>query len=371
MLPIAIGLVLSLPAEATPVSPWLSRAGFEQIALVRGVKVYKDPNADIIRLAAEGRLPAPPHKVQARQAWGLPTNCRVIIAGPPPPGRTGKLNAMMAGLREARGELIAFADSDIRPDQRTLTVLVETLLSAPDAGSAFAPVVATQPPRTVGDAGYALLMSGMYGPVAAAVAKKNGGSLPFIMGQFMVFRREALAAIGGLESAQGQLVDDMYLGARLNIAGYRNLLAPHPMPVIQEGLSFSEFIQTFVRWIAFSRTGLPNWSFKWISWLQGIVFWLGLVTFFIALAQGFWLAALLNGLAPLGVATSTYLLHRTFGGSSLAARHLWVPFGLLLLAPIVLIRVHLRHEINWRGRKYKLNAEARLAEGKALSADHG
>jgi len=61
---IAVVLVLATTAEATPAPRWPSSAGFEQIAQVRGVKVYKDPKADIIRLAAEGRLPAPPHKVQ-------------------------------------------------------------------------------------------------------------------------------------------------------------------------------------------------------------------------------------------------------------------------------------------------------------------
>ncbi len=48
-------------------------------------------------------------------------------------------------LREAfeakswKGELVAFADSDIRPGPDALRILVETLLSSPEAGSAFAP----------------------------------------------------------------------------------------------------------------------------------------------------------------------------------------------------------------------------------------
>jgi len=44
----------------------------------------------------------------------------------------------------------------------------------------------------------------------------------------MLLRRSALEAIGGVEAADGQLVDDMYLGQRLVAAGYRNLVVPHP-----------------------------------------------------------------------------------------------------------------------------------------------
>ena len=47
------------------------------------------------------------------------------------------------------------------------------------------------------------------------------GELPFIMGQLMVFRRPALRAIGGVACAEGQLVDDMYIGKRVHEAGFR------------------------------------------------------------------------------------------------------------------------------------------------------
>ena len=36
------------------------------------------------------------------------------------------------------------------------------------------------------------------------------------MGQLMVFKRRALEAIGGVGVAQGQFVDDMYIGKRLH-----------------------------------------------------------------------------------------------------------------------------------------------------------
>src|SRR6185369_11962781 len=50
----------------------------------------------------------------------------VLVAGAPPPARTGKLNAMIVGAARARGSLIAFGDSDTRPDRELLRELVET-----------------------------------------------------------------------------------------------------------------------------------------------------------------------------------------------------------------------------------------------------
>ena len=242
---------------------------------------------------------------------------RVLFCGQPPPGHTGKLNAMIKGLREANGELVVFADSDIRPDRRALTVLVETLLANPEAGSAFAPVFSSLQPLTAGDAGYTLLLNGLYGAAANAASRLRGGKLPFIMGQFMVLRREAIEAIGGLESAQGQLVDDMYLGARISAEGYANLVSPHPVPVIQRGMSPSEFWGVYRRWIAFGRSGLPGMDFKITSFLHGLVYWAGLAGAALSAWLGMWHVAARSALAPVAVAASITVLHRALGGAPL------------------------------------------------------
>jgi ceramide glucosyltransferase len=315
--------------------------------------VFDDPGEPALPLVREA--------IGAHEAQGGRGAARVIFAGPLPAHRTGKLNAMIAGLREARGELIAFADSDIRPDRGAFTALVDTLLRTPGAGAAFAPVKVTEPPRTAGDAGYALLLNGLYGPTAAAIAGRNDNTLPFIMGQLMVLRREAIDAMGGLESAEGQLVDDMYMGARLLAAGYRNAVSPHYVPIIQRDLPLKDFLSIYLRWITFSRSGLPAWSFKLASWLRGMVFWFGLVVAGVALAFGAWAASALGLLAAAGVAASINRLHRRIGGGALGLRFAWVSFALLLVAPLVMVKILLRHEVRWRGRRYALDAGSRLA----------
>jgi ceramide glucosyltransferase len=311
----------------------------------------REPTLELIRQA-----------MREARATGRVVDARVLFAGQPPAGRTGKLNAMIVGLQAAHGELVAFADSDIRPDREALSALVRALLSAPDFGAAFAPVVVALPPRTVGDAGYALLLNGLYSPAFKYVAHHNHGSMPFIMGQLMAFRREAILAIGGLESAEGQLVDDMYLGERITKAGYRNVVSAHEVPIIQQNLPLAEFLSIYVRWLTFSRSGLPGLAFKVISWLRGFVFWAGFVLSALAIIEGAWLTAGLAACAPILTAASINLLYKHQTGVQLRVRHAWVGFALLMTAPLVLAWILTRREVTWRGRRYPLDAASRLAD---------
>jgi len=314
----------------------------------------------------EPALPLVQRAVAERRARGEPVDARVIFSGNPPAGRTGKLNAMMAGLRQAGGERVVFADSDTRAGPGALRTLVETLESDPRSGSAFAPVVVSERPRTLGDAGYALLLNGLYGPLAAEVARRQGGQLGFIMGQFMIFRREALDAIGGLQSAEGQLVDDMHLGESVTRAGYSNLVSPQPVPIIQYDLSFKAFMAVYVRWLTFSRTGLPGLGFKIHSWLRGAVFFLGLVLAGAGTALGAWPVAVVGALAALAVIASIALLHEQIGGGRLAPVFWLAPGLVMLLAPLIMLRILVRREVDWRGRSYKLDATSRLGARPAV-----
>lgn len=322
--------------------------------------IFDDRNEPAVPLAEEA--------IKKHQRQKAPGSARILFCGAPPASQTGKLNAMIVGLKQAKGKLIAFADSDIRPDRTALRTLVETLLSDPQGGSAFAPVRVPEHPVSIGDAGYALLLNGMYGPAAAITTRSNGGEMPFIMGQFMVFKRETIKAIGGLESAEGQLVDDMYLGARVTAAGYKNLVSPRTIPIVQEGLSTREFVKTFIRWIAFSRSGLPGLQFKITNWLQGSAFWIGIIATITAIVNGYLLAALWTAMVPLGVALSINLLHRDIGGR-LPLKYWWVSFALILSAPLIYFSIFTNRSVQWRGRVYQLGGDSRLAKGRALAAN--
>jgi ceramide glucosyltransferase len=306
-------------------------------------------------------LPIARAVVAAHVASGRPGRAGVVVAGSPPAGRTGKLNAMVVGQRLARGELIAFGDSDTRPDHDVLREVVDTLLAAKQNGSAFAPVLVHQPAKAAGDVLYALMQNGLYAPLAA-YASGERRELPFIMGQLMVFRREALEAIGGVESVQGQLVDDMAIGKRVHEAGYKNVMSYHPLHIATGGMTLRQFLPVFRRWMMFSKNGLPI-SFVWRQWMQGVQFYVALVALIAAIASGHFAAALLPAAALAAQAASMLILQRKNGGAPIPAKWAVMPIVFFLIAPLVLLQNTLKRRIDWRGREYQLDAAAALAVG--------
>jgi ceramide glucosyltransferase len=266
---------------------------------------------------------------------------------------------MIVGLRRAVGDLVAFGDSDTRPHPDSLRRLVEKLLTTDRAGAAFVPVLATEEPQTAGDAGATLMLNGLYGPAVADTVRKTG-EMPFIMGQLMVFRRETLKTLHGLESLRGELVDDMRIGMDVVAAGYRNVVSADTLPIVMRGLGLAEFVRMFRRWLIFSRSGLPSWSFKLPVWLRGLEFWLGFLMATFALADHYYATAIVAAATVVAVSVSMVRLHRALGGAAIGWRHAWVPAALLLMGPLVLLSAILKPEVAWRGRTYHLDARSKL-----------
>lgn len=307
---------------------------------------------------ADPGLPLARRVVAEHRAAARSGHAEVLVAGPPPPARTGKLNAMALGERHATGELIAFGDSDTRPDPHVLPGVVAALLSDPNAGAAFAPVLVPTPPRAAGDALYALMLNALYSPLAAYSAGPRR-ELPFIMGQLMVFRRPALQAIGGVLCAHGQFVDDMHLGAQLHRAGYHNRLSRAVLHIHTEAMSLRAFLPVCRRWLSFSRSGLP-WSFTRRQWWLGLLFYLALALLLLALRSPQPLAGLPAALALAFIGWSQLALHHSIGGGRMPARLWWTGWGIFLIAPIAAAWNLLDHHVEWRGRRYQLDPQATL-----------
>jgi ceramide glucosyltransferase len=263
-----------------------------------------------------------------------------------------------AGARRAparTGHARSAGDSDTRPDRQVLRVLVERLLGTAGAGCAFAPVVVNGAPRAAGDVGYAMLINGWYGPSVAMCAERAGGVVPFIMGQLMVFRREALEAIGGVGCAKGQLVDDMAIGACVHKSGWRNIMIEHPLYIATGGMTMGGFVKLFRRWLLFSRNGLPT-SFTWPMWMRGVEFWGATLAVLVGLFGGAPIAALVPALALVAFIASQLRVQQEFGGARVPLHWAWVPFAIPLVAPGIVVETTLRSQVDWRGRGYSLEA---------------
>jgi ceramide glucosyltransferase len=266
---------------------------------------------------------------------------------------------MMLGEKLASNQLIAFGDSDTRPDRHVLRILVEELMLTPGAGDTFAPVVVNDEAQASGDVGYAMLINAWYGP-SVALAAQATGEIPFIMGQLMVFKREALAAVGGVGCARGQLVDDMAIGTCVHRAGYRNVMINHPLYIATGGMTLAEFGRLFRRWLLFSRNGLPP-QFTWPMWIRGAEFWISGIAAVLSLTTGHWMVAMLPLAGFLAFGFSLAAVGRRFGGAPIPLKYFWVPFAIPVLAPACIVSIWFNKTVDWRGRAYAVDAQARLA----------
>ena len=297
--------------------------------------------------------------IERHQSAGGHGTAEIVVSGQPPRGVTGKLHAMMVGEQRARHTLIAFSDSDTRPDRDVLRATVETLLTTPKAGCAFAPVVCNQPALAAGDVAYATMINIWYGP-SVATASRRTGDVPFIMGQLMVFTRECLTAIGGSGCAKGELVDDMAIGKCVAAKGFRNIMAPHPLHIATGGMTYREFLKVMRRWMLFGRNGLP-FEFTKPMWMRGIEFWIATAVLVLALTTHHYLLALAPTVALATFEWSMLSINRAFGGAAFSWRHWWVPFALPVVAPVQLGIGLMNKKVDWRGRAYDLDVHARLA----------
>ena len=285
---------------------------------------------------------------------------RVLTAGEPPARRTGKLHAMIVAAEQAQHDYLAFSDSDTRPGKNLIRHLVEAFVHGGDAmGCTFAPVVVQGPFKEAGDAGYAVMINGLYGPAAAYHAGPSG-KLPFIMGQLMVMHRKALAIIGGLECAEGQFVDDMYLGQQMHAKGLHCVMIQDALPIYVGGVTFKNFLSIYRRWMFFSRNGLMM-SFNWPLWWKGISFFFFFFLFITAMGLHAVIVPILAAAGSvLAHGMSMYGLLRLMGTPPIPRQFYWMLWGVLLSSPLVVLSMLIWKKSNWRGRQYDLTHTAKL-----------
>jgi ceramide glucosyltransferase len=283
---------------------------------------------------------------------------RIVLTGTPPPQRTGKIHKMIRGAELVDADVLAFSDSDTRPQKGLVRELVALLESDPRHGIAFAPTVAVAQDVHAGDVGYELLVNAWYGAAVDRVAGERG-EVPFAMGQLMLIRATALAAIGTMRAAEGELVDDMFLGRKMIEHGFTNVTCSTRVPVVIGGMALGEFLRVFRKWIFFSQSGLPT-AFKTAGWMRAVPGFGAWATTIAGIAIGSpWVIAA-GVLALVAFVASQVRLSTALGGSPIAPRFYWLAAVLPFLASGVALSTKLNHEVGWRGRRYRLDHSGRL-----------
>jgi hypothetical protein len=311
------------------------------------VLVYDDDSTDdtAARAAAFGRI-APIRVIRGR---GLP------------PGWRGKPHACHRLRARARGEVLVFADADVRPAPGTLGGVVAALarpgvdaLSAVPAHRSASRMVCL----LVGIQNWVpLAFLPLWWPAAARrplFAAANG--------QFLAMRAEVYDAVGGFAAVRGALGEDVALGRRLVRAGYA-------LPLLDGAglLTCRPYGGVGALWQANARNLLPV-LFGSTGLLLGAVLALAalyvgppLVLVSAALAgrapdgPGAWLPLGEIGLAVLARALAD---RRAGYPSRLSALHPVAVAALVGMALDSLARWRWRHRVRWRGRDYRVGGQA-------------
>ncbi len=159
------------------------------------------------------------------EAAGGRASLTVLAAAPPPPGWTGKLNALQRGVVAASAagvDLLLLTDADIAHHPSSVRRLVATALADDrDLVSLMALLRAQTGWERILVPAFVYFFAQLYpfGRVA-----RPGGRTAAAAGGCVLVRRGALERAGGLPRIRGELIDDVALGRLLKRSGARTWL---------------------------------------------------------------------------------------------------------------------------------------------------
>jgi len=273
-----------------------------------------------------------------------------------------KVHNLLAGVREARGEeVLAFADSDGRPDPLWLSRLV----------AALNPSGPSRPGRIGVATGYRF-----YLPEPASLASLlrsvwNAGVLTllgdhdhnFAWGGSMAIRRAVFEEAGVAGAWQGALSDDYALTHAVRRAGYRINFVPGCLVGSRGKTGLGELAAWCSRQMAITRV---YWPRLWLLAGGTQVLYTGflLVASLLAAAGSGWAAALVAVLLGLTILTGAL---RARAVQALAPQwkeairpHGWAYALLSPLAAVLTVygftRSALSRQIEWRGKRYEMRS---------------
>lgn len=138
---------------------------------------------------------------------------RVIDNEAPPPGWTGKNWAVWNGYLQARGELLAFVDADVRLAPNALSSLVNAYSKT---GGAISVVPYHETKKFSEKFAMMLNVLGMFA-FTSPLEKHNPNQ--GLYGSFIMVSKEDYEQAGGHQVIKSEVLDDLNLGARLKQSG--------------------------------------------------------------------------------------------------------------------------------------------------------
>ncbi len=268
----------------------------------------------------------------------FPSTSIRLITNVPRVGTSDKVNNLCQLAQNAKYDLLAMSDSDVRVEPDYLRQV-----AAPFADREVGAVTAFYRSLSAGNLASNLDSLGMYmdSAPAALVAKQVEGRLGFAFGWTMATSKKHLAEIGGWEAMVNHHSEDFELGKRIALRGHRVVLMAKPVSMVFPKETLAEYFHRDLRWSIALKSARP-------SGYLGLLFTHGLP----------W--ALRVGL--------TWLTGGWGIGDGQLAKILWLVPARDAISFIVWIAGFFSDRITWRRLKY------RIQKGRLIpipSASHG
>lgn len=292
----------------------------------------------------------------ARQAAEGHPRVRIIRGDPLPAGWFGKAWACEQGVREARGELLAFADADVIAEPQLVGRSVGALRAR---GAAL---LSAMPHQVLGGfwervvmAQVGMLFLARY-PDPERVNRSPRTRDKIALGGYILVRRDAYEAAGGHRAVRHEVAEDMALAQRFHALGHPTLLVAADRYLrVRMYRSLAEIVEGWSNLALSSRRTAPGPLAAMVPWLllSGVFFfWLLPPLVLLRGALGIvgwpWVPA-----AAVAQAAGTALwaaMYRREGHNPLYA--LLVPLGALVMCGIVMRSLARGGRVRWKGREY-------------------
>ncbi|MBZ5644467.1 MAG: bacteriohopanetetrol glucosamine biosynthesis glycosyltransferase HpnI [Acidobacteriia bacterium] len=172
-------------------------------------------------------------------------------------GANGKVSNLCRMAREARHDLLAITDSDVRIEPGYLRSVAE-MFRAPQVGGVTALYRGHDNLQFVAAMDCVGSSAAFCG--AALVARELEG-VKFMMGSTMATTKQRLAEIGGFEAMVDLHSDDYELGRRIAERGYRIELLPEPVWMAFPSQTLGQYLRHELRWAIGIRNIRPGGHF--------------------------------------------------------------------------------------------------------------
>lgn len=272
-------------------------------------------------------------------------NVKVIDAAPLPPGWTGKNNAIIAGVPQARGEWLLFTDAD------TVHLPGSLARALHEAKVGQAALLSYSPEQVVSGFWETAVMPVIFAELAAQyrpseVSDPNSPAAA-ANGQYILISREAYDAVGGHAVVADNILEDVELARAVKRSG-RKMLFRFGGDVVRARMyrSFSQLREGWTKNLAIlfpSPARLAAWR---LSEFLALVLSLALLLLFVASRQFFVAPLFLIG--PIFTLRRIARAHFPWNANALAL------FGIPLFS-YLLLRSKLSHQrgsVTWKGREY-------------------